>query len=96
MGERSPDHGIRRASERRTTDMKIDSYMFVDISLVVVEKPRDLLCVIIHQLKIMLFAKSDDRSQNAGKTKGRTFLTDLIVNLVNFFPEFGKAFSWIN
>ena len=24
------------------------------------------------------------------KTKGRTFLTDLIVNLVNFFSEFGE------
>ena len=70
--------------------------MFVDISLVVVEKPRDLLCVTIHQLKILLFAESDDdRSQNAGKTKGRTFLADLIVNLVNFFPEFGKAFSFL-
>ena len=52
--------------------------MFIDISLVVVENPRDLLCVTIHQLKILLFPESDDRSQNAGKTKGRTFLTDLI------------------
>ena len=65
--------------------------MFIDISLVVVKKPRDLLCVTIHQLKILLFPESDDRSQNAGKTKGRTFLADLIVNLVNFFPEFGQS-----
>ena len=65
--------------------------MFVDIS-VVVEKPRDLFCVTIHCLKILLFTESDDRSQNTGKAKRRTFLTNLIVSLVNFFPEFSKAF----
>ena len=68
--------------------------MFVDIS-VVVEKPRDLFCVTIHCLKILLFTESDDRSQNTGKAKRRTFLTDLIVNLVNFFPEFSKAFCFL-
>ena len=49
----------------------------------------------IPQLKILLFTESDDRSQNVGKTKGRTFLTDLIINLVNFFPEFSKAFCFL-
>ena len=68
--------------------------MFVDIS-VVVEKPRDLFWVTIHCLKILLFTESDDRSQNAGKAKRRTFLTDLIVNLVYFFPEFSRAFCFL-
>ena len=49
----------------------------------------------IHQLRLLLFTESDDRSQNAGKTKGRTFLTDLNVNLVNFFIEFGKEFCYL-
>ena len=68
--------------------------MFVYIS-VVVEKPRDLFCVTILQLRLLLFTESDDRSQNAGKTKRRTFLTDLNVNLVNFFIEFGKEFCYL-
>ena len=68
--------------------------MFVNIS-VLVEKLRDLFGVTIHQLKILLFTESDDRSQNAGKTKGRTFVTDLIINLVNFFSEFSKAFCFL-
>ena len=93
----------------------------------------------IHQLKILLLTESDDPSQNASKTKGRTFLRDLVVtnvifggvymkaqaldyicshicnkytfscwfinvmralihliiNLVNFFPEFSKAFCFL-
>ena len=68
--------------------------MFIDIS-VVVEKPQDVFCVTIHQLKILLFTESDNRSQNAGKTMGSTFLTDLIANIVNFFPKFSKVFCFL-
>ena len=52
--------------------------MRVDVS-VVAEKPRDLFCVTVHQQKVLFFAESDDRSQNAGETKRRTFSTDLVV-----------------
>ena len=87
--EQSPDHGIRQASERRT----IDEDRFLICSLISLLLLRSLET--IHYLKILLFTESDDRSQNAGKAKGRTFLTDLIVNLVNFFPEFSKAFCFL-
>ena len=60
--------------------------MFIDISLVA-EKPRDLFGVTVHQLKILLFTKSDDRSQNE--------FADLIINLVDFFSKFIPAFCFL-
>lgn len=68
--------------------------MFVDISIVA-EEPPDLFGVAIPGLETLLFTKSDGHSHNAGNAKGRTFLTDLIVNLVTFFPEIGKTFCFL-
>ena len=86
----SPDHGTRQASERRTTDIKIDSWHFRWHQCCCWGASRSFVCVTIHQLKILFFTESDDRSQNVGKTKGRTFVKDVIVNLVICIIEFGN------